>query len=405
MSNYSLFSVMGLEIEYMLVDKETYNVQAKSDLILDAVKDRHFKSLQKDIEISNELVMHVLEFKNAKPVSPTQTLAPSFQQAILDIQPLLLEHNLMLMPTGAHPWMNPHVETVRWPYANKDIYQQYDTIFNCKGHGWSNLQSMHINLPYANDEEFYLLHNAIRLILPLIPALTASTPILDGKKTEFLDSRLHYYEVNQASIPSICGELIPEFIKTENEYQTCILAPMYDAIKPFDPAGILQHPWLNSRGAIPKFDVKAIEIRIVDTQECVTADIAIAKIIFATLKNWCLSSNYYLENPFPTQTLKQVFDKSIRTGLSTPIENKDLFKQWQIPPGAQTIREVWEYLIETNSAALEYAEQQALENILIQGNLSERILKSCRDGLNLNAIKDTYAQLSRCLLSNTLFTS
>ena len=34
MSNYPLFSVLGIEIEYMLVDTQTLDVQPKSDVIL-----------------------------------------------------------------------------------------------------------------------------------------------------------------------------------------------------------------------------------------------------------------------------------------------------------------------------------------------------------------------------------
>ena len=34
MSDYSLFSVIGIEIEYMLVDKTSLNIQPKSDVIL-----------------------------------------------------------------------------------------------------------------------------------------------------------------------------------------------------------------------------------------------------------------------------------------------------------------------------------------------------------------------------------
>ena len=34
MSNYPLFSVLGIEIEYMLVDTNTLNVVPKSDVIL-----------------------------------------------------------------------------------------------------------------------------------------------------------------------------------------------------------------------------------------------------------------------------------------------------------------------------------------------------------------------------------
>ena len=58
------------------------------------------------------------------------------------------------MPGGMHPWMDPARETRLWPHDNAHVYRQYDEIFDCSRHGWSNLQSTHINLPFANDMEF-----------------------------------------------------------------------------------------------------------------------------------------------------------------------------------------------------------------------------------------------------------
>ncbi|WP_298622252.1 glutamate-cysteine ligase family protein [uncultured Legionella sp.] len=404
MSSFSIFSVLGIEIEYMLVDKEHLNVQPKSDLILRTLAGHQVNEVELgDIAISNELVMHVLELKNNGPKAPTTPVTDHFQQTIQELQPLLEQHELLLLPTGAHPWMNPHTETVRWPHGNNAIYKQFDAIFDCKGHGWSNLQSMHVNLPYANQEEFNQLHNVIRLILPLLPALAASTPFLDGKATGLLDSRLYFYNHNQQRIPSISGAVIPEFISSEEEYQQKILNPMYQDIRPFDPEGILQYQWLNSRAAIPKFDHKAIEIRILDSQECVEADIAIANAINAILKNWHLSSHYHLDNPCDTLLLKQLYEQVIKTGLETQVENKELLKQWQLPPKSMTINQIWSILIEHISSALPYKQQTALELILSQGNLSQRILKAAHKEYAAQPLKQIYRQLASCLLSNQQF--
>ncbi|KGP62484.1 glutamate--cysteine ligase [Legionella norrlandica] len=404
MSDFPIFSVLGIEIEYMLVDKDNLNVQPKSDLILNALAGHQVNEIElDDIAISNELVLHVLELKNNGPKPLHSPVSAHFQKTIQAIQPLLTQHNLLLLPTGAHPWMDPHTETVRWPHGNHDIYNQFDMIFNCQGHGWANLQSMHVNLPYSNEEEFCQLHNTIRLLLPLLPALAASTPFLDGKPTGLLDSRLYFYSRNQQLIPSICGETIPEFIRTETEYQEKILNPMYQDISPYDPNGILQYQWLNSRAAIPKFDVKAIEIRILDSQECVEADIAIAKAINAILKYWQSASNIYLDKPCDTKILKQVFDQTIKNGLACRIDNKQLLEQWQLPAQEMSVNTIWSHLIEKISHELDRKQQQALELILRQGNLSERIIKASGLYADHNSLKQVYRQLTYCLLSNEQF--
>lgn len=403
MTCYPLFSVLGLEIEYMLVDRQTLAVQPKSDEILKALAGELTNEVELgDIAVSNELVLHVIELKNNGPKPFEAPVAQHFQQVIQKLQPFLDAHQLQLLPTGAHPWMNPLTETVRWPHGDKSIYQQYDTIFNCQGHGWSNLQSMHINLPFANDLEFRQLHNTIRLILPLIPALAASTPILDGKPTGLLDSRLHFYEKNQARIPAIAGQIIPEFVSSPADYQTHILEPMYQAIRPFDAKGLLQFEWLNSRGAIPKFNYHAIEIRIVDSQECVTADIAIAQAIYSILKDWAQSSQH-LDEPIAIEPLKKIYDQAIHQGMNVQVEDKALLKQWQLPARSMSLRDAWSLLIERVSPTLNQTTQNRLESILQQGNLSERILKACHNDYSRPQLTNVYRQLGDCLLTNQFF--
>ncbi|MBA2648908.1 MAG: glutamate--cysteine ligase [Legionella sp.] len=402
MSEYPIFSVLGIEIEYMLVDKDTLVVQPKSDLILKALAGKQVNEVVLgDIAISNELVMHVLELKNNGPKAPQVNVVEQFQTTIKNLQRLLNQHNLMLLPTGAHPFMDPHKETVRWPHGDNAIYKQFDSIFNCQGHGWANLQSMHVNLPYSNEEEFFQLHNLVRLILPLLPALAASSPILDGKSTGLLDSRLDFYGKNQKKIPSISGDIIPDFIYSQAHYKQSVLEPMYEDIRPFDPDGILQYEWLNSRGAIPKFEHKAIEIRILDSQECVNSDMAIAKAILAILQYWQKATDYPLEKPCETKRLKSVFDKTIRDGLAVVVDDMELLRQWQLPRRAMTLREVCSLLIEGISTELEQSLQLNLEYILSKGNLSERILRA----INHTSIKEVYMQLSQCLLYNQKFES
>ena len=402
MSKYSLFSVIGLEIEYMLVDKTSLDVRAQSDVLLRTLAGKQVNQVDlDDIALSNELVMHVIELKNKSPAIPSSNLIASFQHAIETLTPILAQQNLQLLPTGAHPWMDVATETERWPHDSEEIYQQYDKIFNCKGHGWANLQSMHINLPFANDEDFYKLHNAIRILLPLLPALAASTPFLDGKTTGILDSRLVFYNTNQALIPEISGHIIPEFIHDTQEYQKSILEPMYAAIRPFDKEEILQYEWLNSRAAIPKFEYNAIEIRIVDSQECVQADIAIALATHAILKTWINTNDYFLAKPCDLLRLKALYQKAIVEGLTTICDDSELLSQWQLPPRRTTLREVWYQLLERASSELDNSCQRTLEFILHEGNLSERLLKASKNGQP--NLRQLYHHLGDCLNRNQLF--
>src|SRR5678815_4652510 len=96
-------------------------------------------------------------------------------------------------------------------------------------------QSTHLNLPFYDDEEFAKLHAAVRMILPILPALCASSPILDGKFTGMMDTRLRYYKTNQSRIPSITGKVIPEAVFSRRNYFNTIYEKIKTDIAPFDP--------------------------------------------------------------------------------------------------------------------------------------------------------------------------
>src|SRR5207245_5492709 len=99
-----------------------------------------------------------------------------------------------------------------------------------------------------------------------------------------MDSRLSVYGSNAKTIPSIGGAVIPEPVVDRADYEMRILAPMYRDIAPYDPDRVLSHEWLNSRGAIARFQRNAIEIRLADTQECPAADIAVACATIAIVR-------------------------------------------------------------------------------------------------------------------------
>ena len=256
-----LFQGFGVELEYMIVAGETLSVLPVCDELMKLMVGSYQSEIERgDLAWSNELALHVLEFKTNGPAHSLDPLGELFHREILEANGHLETLGGKLLPTSMHPWMNPELETRLWPHEYSAIYEAYNRIFDCRGHGWSNLQSAHINLPFGNDEEFARLHAAIRLILPLLPAIAASSPFVEAAPTGALDNRLKYYERNQARVPSVTGRIIPEPVFSEAAYQQAIFDPIRTDIGLLDPEGILDPQFLNSRGAIARFDRGAIEI-------------------------------------------------------------------------------------------------------------------------------------------------
>jgi len=402
---YSLFSVYGIELEYMVVDKTSLEIKPITDEILTKLQGHITNEVELDeIAASNELVLHVIELKTNGPKPSLIKLDTSFHEGIIKINKLLEFYHACLMPAGAHPWLNPKNGIKLWSHGDRSIYETYHQIFNCEGHGWSNLQSTHINLPFANDKEFFKLHNAIRVVMALIPALAASTPFIEGKYTGSLDTRLNYYALNQQKIPVISGEVIPEFVVNQEDYQTSILTPMYKAIAPWDKNNILQYEWLNSRGAIARFERFAIEIRIMDIQECPLADIACIAAIAGIIRYLIEHTSLYLEQPMSCGSLRKIYDHCIIQGLTTEITNKNYLQQVNLPTKSLSARQVWQLLIEKASQYIDSSHQKTLEQILSRGNLAERLVKIYnKEGQDKKTLHKLYTNLCDCLQQNKLF--
>ncbi len=409
MPKLKLFQGYGVELEYMIVDRETLKVLPVTDIIL---KDFHGSFIDEiengAISWSNELALHVIELKTNGPSENLNGLADLFAGNVKEINTLLAQYNGMLLPTAMHPFMDPFSEMKLWPHERNEIYEKYNSIFNCKGHGWANLQSVHINLPFANDAEFEKLHAAIRLILPILPALAASSPIMDGVYSGFKDTRLEVYQNNQKRIPSISGKVIPEPVFSENEYKSRILERNYRDISPFDPEGILQDEWLNSRGAIARFQRNAIEIRVLDIQECPAADLAIIKLIVATIQNlvnerW---STLQDQKSWQVEPLYLILQACIKMAEDAEISDSAFLRTFGYKGEVTGASEIWKYLLQENiQSGYDFSETDlaALNNILTQGSLSSRIHKTIGPDINSHKLVNVYKKLSECLANNSLF--
>jgi carboxylate-amine ligase len=411
MRPYHLFERFGVELEYMIVRRSDLSVLPVSDKVIRAVAgDTLDEFPMGKVSWSNELVLHVFELKCTRPARSLEPLAKEFQKHIRRINRLLEPMDAMLLPTGAHPFMDPFTETRIWPHAYSAVYNAYDRIFGCRGHGWANIQSSHLNLPFSGDEEFGKLHAAARLVLPILPALSASTPVIDGKPTGFLDTRLEIYKGNQKKIPSIGGRIIPEKIYSKKEYQDRILSKTYKDIAPHDPEGVLQHEFLNSRGAIARFERNTIEIRVIDVQECPLADLAILALTAETLKSLVSEAwtSFESQKAFDVEPLAALFDRVIKDGPEAEIRDADYLKAFGCSvPAPCTAGNLWRHIRKTIASERPEsirAWEGALGTILDKGPLSRRIMNSLGSGFSREKLVEVYRGLAGCLDKGELYT-
>ena len=407
-----LFEGYGVELEYMIVDAQTLDVRPIADRVLAGKAGAPVSDLEDgEIGWSNELVLHVLELKTNGPAARLEGLAAAFADRIREANRIAGEFGARLLPTAMHPWMDPLRETRLWPHEFGPVYQAFDRIFGCSGHGWSNLQSTHINLPFSNDEEFGRLHAAIRAVLPLLPALCASSPIVEARVTGIVDNRLAFYRTNAQRIPLVTGEVVPEPVYTRGTYETDLLGKLYLDIAPHDPEGILQEEWLNARGAIARFDRMAIEIRVIDVQECPSADLAIVALVVAVIRalvedRWVGQSEL---RALSTSMLSGRFLAASSLGAEARVEEPEWLAAFGLP-GPVPMREAWTYLLD--EVATSRSEdplrpgaplRSCAEVLLRDGNLSARILRRCPPDPGRDVLREIYAELGDCLEKDRMF--
>ena len=403
--SYHLFEVTGIELEYMVVTADHLRVNP----IVDKLLTKKHGSLTSDvdngkIEWSNELVAHVVEMKTNGPTTDLEGLDELFAQNVREMNQLLEEFGSQLLPTASHPLMHPETEMKLWQHHYSRIYALYNKIFDCRGHGWSNVQSMHINLPFVGDEEFGRLHAAVRLLLPLIPGLSASSPIFEGKYTGFMDARMEVYKTNQKEIPQMTGKVIPERVFTRKEYITQIFEPINEAIGPHDTDKLLDQHFLNSRGAIARFDRGAIEIRVIDLQECPKADIAIAVLIIESLR--LLVSEELIswndQKIWHEDALAGILDKVNLDAENALIQNPTYVDAFDLEKQA-TVREIWAKLYSKVKRNISKKHCNSIEFLLEHGSLSTRILKALNNDYSPQKIIGVYRRLGSCLAQNEFF--
>ncbi len=386
---------MGPEHEFSLVDEEL-KVKPIVDKIMKSLAGRIVNNICKEgFCFGKELQAHVSEVKASIPFESPLRFEETMQKAVSSLEEIVQKRfDAYLLGTGMHPFLLLN-ETRIWQHRDRRIYDALSQIFNMNQHGWLNIQSFQLNLPYRSESEGIRLHNLIVNLIPYLPAISASSPIYESRVGRLKDNRLHFYGVSQKEIPSITGDVVPEYIASFDEYQRRIISAYTSELKRADaPALLLGKEWINSRGAIFRFDRKAIEIRVMDEQECIKMDVALSCFIRAVLRGW-MGSEF---NHQPRDVLINNYQAIVKDGLEAAVDH----------PAGKNAREVCLSLLDTandNATTEEKKYLTLIEDRIARGNLSNLILRDvvifASERNFHDSVAEVYRRLIKCLQSNT----
>jgi gamma-glutamyl:cysteine ligase YbdK (ATP-grasp superfamily) len=410
-SAFHLFERCGIEIEYMLATRDSLDVLPIADAVLQrlAAADGPVTNAERgELGWSNDLAMHVVRVKNVKPSDDLPQLTRRMQDEVVAMNRSLDAFGARLMPGGMHPWMDPVRETRLWPHEKAPIYRAYDRLFDCRAHGWANVQATHVHLPFANDAEFGRLHAAVRTILPILPALAAASPYADGRATGWMDHRMEAYRRNADAVPEMNGDIVPEPVLGRDDYERTILRPLYRAIEPHDADHILRHDWLNGRGAIARFEHSAIEVRVFDVQECPQIDVALAALLMDLAEDLCdrRFPRPSLENQLPTRALAGIFLACIHDADRARIDDTDYLRLLGLTRSHCDAATLWWEIAERlDRQRSRYSGwwRSALEFNLSRGPLARRLLRAVGPRPDRAALHELYCALCDALAAGKPF--
>ncbi len=340
-----------------------------------------------------EMQLHVMEIKANQPFKSPTEFEETMQTAVSTLSQIVKKHGANLLGTGMHPLLKLQ-DTAIWPHYHKKIYQQYGKIFNLNQHGWLNIQSFHLNLPFLKEADAIQIHNHLANMCAYLPAISASSPIYEGINGQDIDNRLQFYKINQREVPSVTGDVIPEYASSLNQYKRDVIERYSrDLANAGADKTLLHREWVNSRGVIFRFDRSALEVRVMDEQECIKSDVALACFVRAALRG-LIESNAEL---LPHDLLVKDFNAVIKDGLNAKVSS----------PHGKTARQVCQYYL---NLAIEHATEDEKKYLWLvkkrieDGSLSElvraRVLRRAQKTDFHQAIVDVYSTLIKCLSDN-----
>lgn len=375
------------------------NDELKALPIVDRIlKDFHGRIVnfveQPHFTFGKELQLHVMEIKPNEPFRSPENFEETMQEAVSTLLDFLeRKYKAHLLGTGMHPLLKLQ-ETGIWPHRHRQIYEAYSKVFNLKRHGWLNIQSFQLNLPYSNEENGILLHNVLASVCAYLPAIAAASPIFEGGFGRDVDNRLIFYLQNQKEVPSVTGDIVPEYVSSFGEYRKEIIGKYSSDMAEKGAENLILHKdWVNSRGAIFRFDRRAVEIRVMDEQECVRSDVALSCFIRAVVRGLLERETELLPHGLLMKDSKSI----VADGLDART----------LHPSGQTARQVCQHLLRIAQENASEEEQKYLSIVQKRiecGNLSEiireRVGKKAQRTDFEEAVVNVYSELAKRLMDN-----
>jgi glutamate---cysteine ligase / carboxylate-amine ligase len=284
---------VGLEEEFSLLHPVTLELEPRFEELLDAARTRDPLLHE---HITGELISAEIEIVSGPGADFHDALARQREHR-RRLFVLAEDHSLALGATGTHPWADYREQRI----IDTEHYRRVEE--GLKYVAWrNNTFSMHVHVGVRDAHRAVLVCDRLRGVLPLLLAISANSPYLDGR-----DSGLHSARTQSftRSFPR-CG--VPDPFGGWRAYREYIeLLLRTRSIVEFTQV------WWSVR---PHFAFGTVEVRICDAQATATESEALAALVVACVAQAArdVDEGVPFADPAPRAVEENVW-RAIRFGL------------------------------------------------------------------------------------------
>jgi carboxylate-amine ligase len=283
---------VGIEEEFAILDPDTLSLTQRFEELSAAAQEDEVLAES----VSGELISSEIEIRSGRGADLGAALAQQ-REARSRLFGVAAEHGLRLAATGTHPWS---------PWQDQRIIdtEHYRRLDEELGYvAWrNNTFSLHVHVGIAGADRAVAVCDRLREVLPVLLAVSANSPFLDGCDTRLASARTQIFT---RSFPR-CG--VPEAYGSWRAYADYVeLLVATRSISEFTQL------WWSVR---PHHAFGTVEVRITDAQTSAEDSSALAALMTACVVQAALDHDEGVPfTPLPGRMIEENLWRAIRFGL------------------------------------------------------------------------------------------
>jgi glutamate---cysteine ligase / carboxylate-amine ligase len=311
----SVDGTVGLEEEFALLDPATLSLAPRFEELRDAAVATDPVLAE---SLAGELISSEIEIRSGRGADfATATAAQRDRRRRLFA--LAAEHDVVLAATGTHPWSDYREQQI----INTEHYRRVEQ--GLKYVAWrNNTFSLHVHAGVRGADRAVLVCDRLRPVLPLLLAISANSPYVDGRDSGLHTARTQTFTKSfpRCGVPDAFGSW-----KAFHEYLDFLVRT--DSIVEYTQV------WWSIR---PHLSFGTVEVRICDAQATAGESEGLAALIVACIAQAArdVDEGVPFADPAPRLIEENVW-RAIRHGLDGNLIDLERGEQYPAPEAVERL--------------------------------------------------------------------